>query len=117
MDTTRIEYLRGELEAERISYGELLEIQSAFETIDHATLPEPAENATAADMLDEIEARALAGEVAAILARKAGGQDCTDDESATLKLYMRTGPGGYLKDRAAKLFPLEWDEMLSESER
>jgi hypothetical protein len=57
MDAARIAYLRGELEAERISMDELIEIQGEFEKIDPATLPEPAENAMASDMLDEIEAR------------------------------------------------------------
>lgn len=57
MNRTRLAYLRGELEAEQISYGELAEIESAFSCIDPATLPEPAENASARDMLDELEAR------------------------------------------------------------
>jgi hypothetical protein len=57
MDAARIAELRVELEAERISIGELIEIQGEFEKIDPATLPEPAENAMTSDMLDEIEAR------------------------------------------------------------
>jgi hypothetical protein len=57
MDAARIAELRIELEAERISIGELIEIQGEFEKIDPATLPEPAENAMPSDMLDEIEAR------------------------------------------------------------
>ena len=57
MDAARIAELRAELEAERISMGELIEIQGEFEKIDPTTLPEPAENAMASDMLDEIEAR------------------------------------------------------------
>jgi hypothetical protein len=57
MDQDRINYLRGEVEGERISLGELIEIQGEFDKIDPATLPEPAENAMASDMLDEIEAR------------------------------------------------------------
>lgn len=57
MDLSRIRELRAELEAERLSYGELLEIDEAFEEIDPATLPEPAENAMAGDKLDELEAR------------------------------------------------------------
>ena len=56
LSAERIAFLRGELEAERISYGELAEIQSAFEQIDPALSDHPA-NATAADMLDELEAR------------------------------------------------------------
>lgn len=57
MDHERIAYLRGEVEAERVSWGEVAEIQAAFEEIDPTTLPEPAENAGLSDMLDELEAR------------------------------------------------------------
>lgn len=53
----QIAYYRAENDAERLSWGEIGEIQSAFEEIDPATLPEPAENALISDMLDEIEAR------------------------------------------------------------
>jgi hypothetical protein len=59
MSQERIDYLRGELEAERISTGELIEIQGEFEKIPESDLPEPAENAMASDMLDEIEARTV----------------------------------------------------------
>lgn len=58
MNRLRIAQLRRELDAERISYGELAEIDEAFEQIDPETLPEPAENAMAGDKLDELEARA-----------------------------------------------------------
>ena len=58
MELSRIRELRTELNAERISYGELAEIEEAFATIDPSTLPEPAENAMAGDMLDELESRA-----------------------------------------------------------
>lgn len=58
MDRATIAHLRAELDAERISYGELDEIQSAFEEIDPATLPDLPENAAASDMLDELEVRA-----------------------------------------------------------
>jgi len=62
MDLQRIKELRAALEAEEISYGELMEIDEAFETeIDPATLHEPAENAMAGDRLDELEAKALGG--------------------------------------------------------
>lgn len=53
----RVAQLRRMVEAESISYGEMAEIDSMFEEIDPATLPEPAENAMALDRLDEIEAR------------------------------------------------------------
>ena len=56
MDAARIAYLRNELDAERISMGELQEIEAAFAELDPATLPEPAENAMAGDMLDELYA-------------------------------------------------------------
>ena len=56
MKLSRIRELRVEVEAERISYGELYEIQSAFEELDPATLRDRPENATASDMLDELEA-------------------------------------------------------------
>jgi hypothetical protein len=57
MTPERIKELRTELRAERISYGELAEIESAFDSIPDAELPEPRENATAEDMLDELEVR------------------------------------------------------------
>jgi len=57
MTKERVAELRHELEMERISMGELIEIQGEFETIDPDTLPEPAENAMAGDMLNEIESR------------------------------------------------------------
>ena len=40
-----------------LAWGDLADIQGAFEQIDPATLPEPAENATISDMLDELESR------------------------------------------------------------
>jgi hypothetical protein len=61
MDVSRVRQLRSELEAERISYGELAEIESAFAEIDPAELGESAANASAGDMLDELEARAERG--------------------------------------------------------
>lgn len=57
MTPERIAELRAALDAESISYGELMEIDEAFEQIDPSTLPEPAENAMAEDRLDEIEMR------------------------------------------------------------
>ena len=57
MNLERITYLRGELEAERISRGELAEIEAAFDLLDPATLRDLPENAMASDMLDELEVR------------------------------------------------------------
>lgn len=57
MDAARINYLRSLLDAERISYGELAEIDEAFAKIDPATLSDLPENAMASDKLDELEAR------------------------------------------------------------
>lgn len=56
MTQARIDELRKELEAERISSMELLEIQVAFDLIPDEKLREARENAMASDMLDEIEA-------------------------------------------------------------
>ncbi|HUG50145.1 MAG TPA: hypothetical protein VLZ78_04025 [Terrimesophilobacter sp.] len=53
---SRIKFLRGELEAEQISMGELAEIESAFEDVPDSFLSDVRENATASDMLDELEA-------------------------------------------------------------
>jgi hypothetical protein len=50
-----------ELNAERISYAELAEIEDAFSEIPDDALRDLRENATASDMLDEIEARMSAG--------------------------------------------------------
>ena len=57
IDAHRLVYLRTQVDAERMSWGEVAELQSAFERIDPDTLPEPAENAGFSDMLDELEAR------------------------------------------------------------
>ncbi len=57
MNRARIQELRAELDAERISYGELAEIASAFDEIDPATLSGEPEDATAVDMLNELEDR------------------------------------------------------------
>lgn len=53
----RIKDLREVLESESISYGELAEINDAFLKIPEEELPEPRENAMAADQLDELELR------------------------------------------------------------
>lgn len=57
MTQERINYLRGELENESISYSELIEIEEAFRKIPDKDLPEPRENAMASDMLNELESR------------------------------------------------------------
>lgn len=51
MNRARIQELRAELDAERISYGELAEIESAFEGLGIV----PDEGMMASDMLDELE--------------------------------------------------------------
>jgi len=55
MKAARIKELRAELDAERISYEELSEIEEAFALIPDWLLRDERENATASDMLDEIE--------------------------------------------------------------
>lgn len=56
MNITRINELRIELDAERISYGELAEIEGAFAELPDESLRDERENAMAGDMLDELEA-------------------------------------------------------------
>lgn len=56
MNAKRIQELRAELDAERISYDELHEIEVAFDGVPDAQLRDLRENAFASDMLDEIEA-------------------------------------------------------------
>lgn len=51
-----LQELRESVENENLSYGELLEIQSLFDTVPDSSLREDRENAMASDMLDEIEA-------------------------------------------------------------
>ena len=63
MTPQRIKELRTELEAERISYDEVAEIEDAFAEIPDSELPEPRENAMAGDMLDELEVRAGTNQV------------------------------------------------------
>lgn len=57
MNRQRLTELRALVEAEEMSWGDAIDLQAAFEAIDPATLPEPAENAGWSDMLDELEAR------------------------------------------------------------
>lgn len=57
MTRDRIQQLRRELDGERISYGELVEIEAAFAVIPDEELPEARENAMPSDMLDELEKR------------------------------------------------------------
>lgn len=51
----RLEYLRAELDAERIDLSELSEIEQAFSELPDESLRDLRENATASDMLDELE--------------------------------------------------------------
>lgn len=55
MNLSRIHELRTELEAERIDMSELSEIETAFAELDPSTLSDLPENATASDMLNELE--------------------------------------------------------------
>ena len=55
MTQERIDHLRKALESESISYGELAEIESSFNELDHTELRDLPENAAASDMLDELE--------------------------------------------------------------
>lgn len=58
MKLERVQELRAELEAERIDMAELSEIESAFAELDPEKLRDLPENATAGDMLDELEVAA-----------------------------------------------------------
>ena len=57
MDAHRLAYLRQESDAERLSYGDIAEIEEAFRCIDPATLRDLPENAMASDMIEELEDR------------------------------------------------------------
>lgn len=57
MNIGKMKYLREELEAERIDLEELSEIEAAFAQIPDSELRDLRENATAKDMLDELEDR------------------------------------------------------------
>lgn len=53
----RLAELRALVEDESMSWGDVADLQGAFEEIPQDELPEPAENAMFSDMLDELEAR------------------------------------------------------------
>lgn len=53
----RLEELRANVDAGTVSWSEVAELQEAFEEIPEDELPEPRENASFGDMLDELEAR------------------------------------------------------------
>lgn len=55
MELSRIKQLRQSLEDENIDLTELAEIEDAFDKIPDQVLRDERENATAADMLDELE--------------------------------------------------------------
>lgn len=55
IEPERMKYLREEVEAGRASYSELIEIDYHFNLIPVSQLCDDPENATAGDMLDEIE--------------------------------------------------------------
>lgn len=57
MDISRIKYLRDALDHENIDLEELSEIETAFAEIPDEELRDLRENATASDMLDELEGR------------------------------------------------------------
>lgn len=73
MDRATIDYYRIEHAYERLSYGEVAEIQHAFEQLDPATLRDLPENAGIGDMLDELET--------------ALGNDCTECREAPAEGY------------------------------
>ena len=54
MENARINYLRAELEEERISYGEIIEIESEAERLGIET-----DGVMAGDLLDEIEKKSV----------------------------------------------------------
>jgi len=56
MDVITYNRLRAAADDESLSYGELAEIEAAFDTIPDSKLRDLRENAMADDMLDEIEA-------------------------------------------------------------
>lgn len=55
MNLQRLHELRVELEEERLSYGEIAEIETAFTEVPDHALRDLRDNAMASDMLDEIE--------------------------------------------------------------
>ena len=57
MELSKIKYFRGEAENLSLAYGDLAEIQAAFNNIDPSTLRDLPENATVDDQLDELEDR------------------------------------------------------------
>lgn len=57
MNKTTIKKLRKKLDNESISYDEIDDIESAFAEIPNKKLRDLRENATASDMLDELEAQ------------------------------------------------------------
>jgi hypothetical protein len=59
IDRDAFDSLREALDSESISLGELILIESVFDTIPDDKLRDQRENAMAGDMLDEIEANGL----------------------------------------------------------
>lgn len=57
LDISRLKYLREELDNECIDLMELSELEEAFKTIPDNELRDLRENATASDMIDELEDR------------------------------------------------------------
>ena len=106
IDHDRLVYLRGESDAERLSYGEIAEIHEAFEEIPDAELPDLRENATASDMLTELEARDPDWKDPDLFHRE-------DQEAETL--YLTQG-GGYFwtPDGEGRVFYDSLDEAVTD---
>lgn len=106
IDHDRLVYLRGESDAERLSWGEVIEIQEAFEEIPDAELPEPRENALISDMLGELEARDPDWKDPGLFHRE-------DQEAETLYLTL---DGGYFwtPDGEGRIFYDSLDEALAD---
>lgn len=60
MNITRIKELMTEADNERLSYGEIAEIENAYNEIPDDQLPDLRENASIIDMLIELETQAEA---------------------------------------------------------
>lgn len=103
IDHDRLVYLRGESDAERLSYGELAEIHDAFDDLGLNDIPE---GITASDMLTELEARDPDWKDPGLFHRE-------DQEAETLYL---TQDGGYFwtPDGVGRIFYDTLDEALAD---
>lgn len=108
MNFERIRYMRVLLLTETIGTAELSEIETAFEALDPATLSDLPENATASDMLDELESAASIPEKILNTAQELTEKTIWDVVSDRNDPYYSAMSSEWYDEQTAALRSSEW---------